>query len=339
MTDKKISQLTSATTPVAGTEVLPIVQSGSTVKVSVADLTVGRSISTAGASLDGAVVINETGANVDFRVEGDSDQNLLVVDASADRVGINIGTPAAKFDIVGAYDANAPSTSSLPILRVNEGGAVSLWVSGQAYTGAWIQAIQDDGTNNLKQLTLQPLGSLVKVGGASDLDISNGNLIVGTAAKGIDFSANTGAAGETSSLLDWYEEGTWTPSMTFATPGDFALGTPIVQIGKYTRIGRMVTCNFSLVTTPTWTTASGYLKITGLPFTSASGAASGYGCATFTNVTKANYTNYIYETEPADTFAYLTGSANNGGAASSVVAADMTTGVQTVLSGCIVYFV
>ncbi len=36
MADKKISQLTAAATPLAGTEVLPIVQSGSTVKVSVA---------------------------------------------------------------------------------------------------------------------------------------------------------------------------------------------------------------------------------------------------------------------------------------------------------------
>lgn len=44
MADKKISALTGATTPLAGTEVLPIVQSGSTVKVSVANLTAGRAI-------------------------------------------------------------------------------------------------------------------------------------------------------------------------------------------------------------------------------------------------------------------------------------------------------
>ena len=40
MADKKISALTSATTPLAGTEVLPIVQSSATVKVAVDDLTV-----------------------------------------------------------------------------------------------------------------------------------------------------------------------------------------------------------------------------------------------------------------------------------------------------------
>jgi len=45
MADKKISALTSATTPLAGTEVLPIVQSGATVKVSIANVTAGRAVS------------------------------------------------------------------------------------------------------------------------------------------------------------------------------------------------------------------------------------------------------------------------------------------------------
>lgn len=39
MADKKISALTAASTPLAGTEVLPIVQSGATVKATVADVT------------------------------------------------------------------------------------------------------------------------------------------------------------------------------------------------------------------------------------------------------------------------------------------------------------
>lgn len=44
MADKKISQLTSSTTPLAGSEVLPIVQGGSTVKVAVSNLTAGRTV-------------------------------------------------------------------------------------------------------------------------------------------------------------------------------------------------------------------------------------------------------------------------------------------------------
>lgn len=45
MADKKISALTAATTPLAGTEILPIVQSGATVNVAVSNLTAGRAIS------------------------------------------------------------------------------------------------------------------------------------------------------------------------------------------------------------------------------------------------------------------------------------------------------
>lgn len=47
MADTKISALPSATTPLAGTEVLPIVQGGTTDKVSVANLTDGRTVAAA----------------------------------------------------------------------------------------------------------------------------------------------------------------------------------------------------------------------------------------------------------------------------------------------------
>jgi len=54
MADTKISALTVATTPLAGTEVLPIVQSGVTKQVSVANLTAGRAISADSLSLTGS---------------------------------------------------------------------------------------------------------------------------------------------------------------------------------------------------------------------------------------------------------------------------------------------
>jgi hypothetical protein len=54
---------------------------------------------TSGATLNGGVVVNEDGADVDFRVEGDTDANLLFVDASADAVGIGTNSPAAKLDV------------------------------------------------------------------------------------------------------------------------------------------------------------------------------------------------------------------------------------------------
>lgn len=63
MADTKISALTSATTPLAGTEVLPIVQSGTTMKVSVTNLTSGKSVPSTGFQLESGGVITESGTS------------------------------------------------------------------------------------------------------------------------------------------------------------------------------------------------------------------------------------------------------------------------------------
>lgn len=59
MADVKISALPAATTPLGGTEVLPIVQSGSTVKVSVADVTAGRTVNVASLISSGNVGVGQ----------------------------------------------------------------------------------------------------------------------------------------------------------------------------------------------------------------------------------------------------------------------------------------
>jgi hypothetical protein len=73
MADLKISALPASTTPLAGTEVLPIVQSSTTKQVSVANLTAGRAVSasslTATGTVSGAIVtaagiVASTGANL-----------------------------------------------------------------------------------------------------------------------------------------------------------------------------------------------------------------------------------------------------------------------------------
>lgn len=67
MADKKISALTGASTPLAGTEVLPIVQSGATVKVAVSNLTAGRAISAASVTAStGNFVVGTSGQGIDF---------------------------------------------------------------------------------------------------------------------------------------------------------------------------------------------------------------------------------------------------------------------------------
>ena len=67
------------------------------------DITSTGTITQTGSTLlQGAVTINESGADVDFRVEGDTDAQLLVCDASTDRVGVGVLAPAFKFHVEGA---------------------------------------------------------------------------------------------------------------------------------------------------------------------------------------------------------------------------------------------
>lgn len=86
--------------------------------------------------------------------------------------------------------------------------------------------------------------------------IENGNLVIGTSGKGIDFSATPGTG--TSELFSDYEEGTWTPTNVSGTTG-FANAE-----GTYTKIGRAVYVRASFDITSVTTN----VFIGGLPFTS-----------------------------------------------------------------------
>jgi hypothetical protein len=109
-----------------------------------------------------------------------------------------------------------------------------------------------------------------------DQTIVNGNLVIGTAGKGIDFSADPSAPGMTSELLDDYEEGTWTPAIKF---GGAAVGiTYSRQSGTYTKVGNVVTVVFDMRLTSKGSSTGG-LTIEGLPFASVGGVTAGFAIA------------------------------------------------------------
>ena len=63
--------------------------------------------------------------------------------------------------------------------------------------------------------------------------------------------------------------GTFTPTVTFSTPGDLAV-TYTEQTGQYTKIGDMVYLSIRIWTnTFTYTTSSGTFRVAGIPFTAA----------------------------------------------------------------------
>lgn len=100
-----------------------------------------------------------------------------------------------------------------------------------------------------------------------DQTIVDGNLVIGTAGKGIDFSADPSAPGMTSELLDDYEEGTWTPTYVPQTNAFDAITYDPETGGKYVKIGNVVHIQAVLTTDAiTVGAATGGIRIGGLPF-------------------------------------------------------------------------
>jgi hypothetical protein len=141
-----------------------------------------------------------------------------------------------------------------------------------------------------------------------------------TASGGqIAFPASQNASADPNTLDD-YEEGTWTPSVTFATPGDLAV-TYGLRDARYTKVGRVVHVSFAFVVSSfTYTTASGNITITGLPFASNATANSRwYSPLLWQGIAKAGYTQMTGALVENTTQLVVLGSG------SGVVASNVTT--------------
>jgi hypothetical protein len=150
-------------------------------------------------------------------------------------------------------------------------------------TGTLRTIVNYDAVNDLRISTGTTAGSrsiLLQTEGADQLKVDasgnvtalTGNLVIGTAGKGIDFSADPSAAGMTSELLDDYEEGTCTITMTPLTSGTITLNESFKTL-RYTKIGRLVTLT-GLLNVLSVSSPVGPLVISGFPFTSVAGSAN-----------------------------------------------------------------
>lgn len=187
MANTKISALTAASTPVAGTEVLPIVQSSATVKVSISDLTPGLSTITA--------------------AKGGTGQTSYAV---GDILYANTTTSLAKLADVATGNAlisggvsTAPSWGKIGLtthvsgtLAVGNGGTgQTTFTAGQVLYGNGTSGISTssklyfDG-NNLGIQTSSPNRDLYILG-----NNANGPLVVYNNASSTNFAISLGGTG------------------------------------------------------------------------------------------------------------------------------------------------
>ena len=242
MANSKISALTSATTPLAGTETLPIVQSSTTKQVSVANLTAGRDVTG----------LSFTGGNV--KISGNT---VTTTDTNGN---LTLDPNGSGYTIVAA-----PTNGT--IAQMGNLSSRTFYLKQSNFGGYDNDTLIFESDSGVGQFQWKNSGGVLStLSYTGNYTLSTGNLVIGTSGKGIDFSATPGTG--TSELFADYEEGAWTPSLTSAG-GNFTTINYGDQQGSYTKIGRMVKVRGNLFTSGAITAgaASGQVYIAGLPFT------------------------------------------------------------------------
>lgn len=137
--------------------------------------------------------------------------------------------------------------------------------------------------------------------------------------------------------LDDYEEGLWTPVLTFATPGDLAV-TYAIQTGTYTKIGNIVHASWFIATSAfTYTNAASVLRITGLQHPSSSSVVISHnGTLSFGGILKENYTQFTPVVSAATSYITI-GASGSGQTHSNIGVGDVPSGGTVLLSGSVVY--
>ena len=206
-------------------------------------------------TIDGTLTFDgDIDINSDLKIDGD-----LEVTGTSKLTG-NVGIGKSSGSNALELQGEALFGSGTDGIKLTYSGGSSTGIIDTGYTSTGIEF----RVGNVKKLVLNSSGNL---------EMNSGS--------GIDFSATAGTG--TSELLDDYEEGTWTPTITGSTSGSVAGIT--INRAAYTKIGNQVTVYF-YISAVNLDTASlvGNVEIGGLPFNSAN---------SFMQLAAVNYTDFF----------------------------------------------
>lgn len=188
MSDKKISQLPAVSTPLAGTEELPAVQSAATKKVTLAQV---QAAPVAAGTANGVLFLNAS--------KVPSSGSTLVFDSANGRLGVGTASPTVRFDVTGQLNIGS-SVANGPTAKIGgfngSGDILYLGIASRTISDNNSNAIRVDGTGGAENIFNVKLGGNVGIGVASPsqkLDVAGSirtteNVVFGTAGRGLTFS-------------------------------------------------------------------------------------------------------------------------------------------------------
>jgi hypothetical protein len=213
MADLKISQLTAATVPLAGTEVLPIVQSGTTKQVSVDNLTAGKAVSATSFS---ATTMTAT------TFQGNLDTNIA----------------AAKLTVSGTSVVASGTDTNITVTLTPKGSGVVTTAASYSDGAGKLRAIPQSGSAKTTSYTLAvtDVGEFIELGASGAITIPDATFAAGDAV--VIFNNTGSAATITCTITTAYLAGTDADkaTLTLATRGVasilFISGTVCVVAGN-----------------------------------------------------------------------------------------------------------
>ena len=226
------------------------------------DLTVGDDATIAGdATVTGVI----TGSTVEATGDTAAGDNAAMGYTAAE--GLILTGQGSTNDVTIKNDADA-DVVEIPTGTVNVTMAGNLTIAGSTLkiVDTELAEASDNFSINIQtgnnDFYVKSGGTIFAAfkGSPKDLELTSGDLVFGTAGKGIVLGATTNTAANT---LDDYEEGTWTPAVN---RGYDAVGYAS-QVGRYTKIGNTVRAFAQLTLAAGSTTGnSDGVRMTGLPF-------------------------------------------------------------------------
>jgi hypothetical protein len=243
-------------------------------------LEIGTSSSGGTVSLGGSSVFRITGTASGVDMFYAASAPISIYTNSAERVkidatgnvGIGAGAPAAKLEVsstdLSSIFVTNPTTSGATTgsgigLKAYNGTSVAQYGSIVLTSNTW-----SFGTYSPQQLSIGSDGTggvAVRSTLSAPITFHTGGTFSGEAVErvritsnGLSFNGDTAAA----NALDDYEEGTWTPVFTMGTSGTITMDT---VLGRYTKIGNLVTCT-GFANVASSSLPVGELRIGGLPF-------------------------------------------------------------------------